>query len=1112
MAIVKTASTTVSTITGFHNAAASSAYWGIGISPIRWVDVTTYTFQNFFHPLVGKLIAQLNQTSVSGMLDPNFLNGIADPDNTWFWSDYSKLPASETVQVVPCPRDIDVTIGGPYANYNWELLYHIPVMVAVHLSNNQRFNEAQKWFHLVFDPTSTDQSVPAPMRYWKCLPFRNNQQILDINSLLTLLSTPDSQLSSADQGIKANVLSGYDAMLQDPFSPHAIARTRISAYQWYVVMKYLDNLIAWGDSLFLQDTIETLNEATLCYVLAANILGPQPEEMPQQTARAAKNFLELKQAGLDAMGNALVSLESQFPFNLMSTSSGGDGTSDQTGALFGMARSLYFCVPPNANLLAYWDTVADRLFKIRNSENIQGQFQQLPLFDPPLDPGMLVKAAAAGIDIGSIVSGLNQPISPVRSLFLIQKSLEIASEVRALGAQLLAALEKGDGEQLSLLRQTHEIALQQLMQNSRFLQWKHAQETTNGLLKTRDSALERYTYYLRLLGQTPDPTNAPPTLALNRVELTEDNFDDSYNTLVGQYNLPVPLQSYPKLQLAQGSSPANQSGASGSGQLYLNTNEDSELNTLLPAARDYRLAGSVVNAAAPILNVIPDVHVDLHYWGLGAHTKVFGGDWMASAARAVAEGLQMVAAWDQDQASIASRTATYQRRADEWMLQANNAARELMQIGEQILASLIAEQVAYHEYQTTITQVKQAQEVQNFLQTKFTSAVFYNWMQSDIAGLYYQYYRFACDTARKAEQTMKQELMRPELDATQFIQFNYWDTGHQGLLSGEALHLDIKRMEMAYHDNNKRELELTRHISLRQLDPLALISLRVTGSCTVSVPEWLFDRDCPGHYMRRIKSVAVSLPSVVGSFTSVNCTVSLQSSTVRVSPLLNGGVYARDTTQDDARFVDYFGGAETIVTSGGSNDSGMFETSLRDDRFLPFEGQGVESEWTLGLPAELRAFDYTTISDVLLHFRYTARPAGDPLGSQATTELMAMFDTAGQAGQALFFCLRYDFPTEWSAFVNSGAGAAFQVVLEKSYFPYAVQSAKMLTVDSIVAYAANGTKLASVTQSGVDLGSLSASLTKTGSATISLPADSEVMTQVLGQQVYLVLNYHFGVS
>src|SRR6202034_3334510 len=112
---------------------------------------------------------------------------------------------------------------------------------------------------------------------------------------------------------------------------------------------------------------------------------------------------------------------------------GGGGSDDQSGALFGIGRSLYFCIPQNQNLLAYWDTVADRLFKIRNSENIQGVVQQLPLFDPPLDPGMLVQAAAAGIDIGSIVSGLNQPLGPVRSLFLIGKSLEIASEVRSLG-------------------------------------------------------------------------------------------------------------------------------------------------------------------------------------------------------------------------------------------------------------------------------------------------------------------------------------------------------------------------------------------------------------------------------------------------------------------------------------------------------------------------------------------------------------------------------------------------------------------------------------------------------------------------------------------------------
>ena len=128
----------------------------------------------------------------------------------------------------------------------------------------------------------------------------------------------------------------------------------------------------------------------------------------------------------------------------------------------------------------------------------------------------------------------------------------------------------------------------------------------------------------------------------------------------------------------------------------------------------------------------------------------------------------------------------YQRRADEWRLQANLAARDLMSIGQQILASLLSEQVSSHEYQTVKTQVQQAKDIHAFLQTKTTSAAFYSWMQSELSGLYYQYYRFACDTARRAEATMKQELMRPELNATEYIQFNYWGQRTPGAALGRG--------------------------------------------------------------------------------------------------------------------------------------------------------------------------------------------------------------------------------------------------------------------------------------------------------------------------------------
>ena len=1099
----------------FHNAADIGLIAGHGAAGsglrIPYVESFSYEFKNFFHPFVADLIKQLNATSVAGMLDPGFLSGLSAP----YTADEYQPASSNTVSVTLEDKNVDVSIGGPYANYNWELLYHVPVMVAVHLSNNQRFAEAQKWFHLVFDPTSTDPAAP-PDKFWKSFVFRGEGAIANINTLLALLSTPDGQLTPSQAQVKADVLTGYNAILASPFDPHVVARTRPSAYQWYVVMKYLDNLIAWGDSLFLADTIETINEATLCYVLAASILGPRPQSMPAPGSTTPRNFRQLQQAGLDAMSNALVELESQFPFNLVSgppSGAGGGGAggpADASGALFGVGRSLYFCVPPNAQLLGYWDIVADRLFKIRNSENIQGVAQQLPLFDPPLDPGMLVQATAAGLDIGSIVSGLNQPVGPVRAPLLIQKSLELAEQVRSLGAGLLSSLEKGDAEQLALLRQGHEVQLQQLTQNVRFLQWQHAQEQTTGLLRTRQITLARYKYYLRLLNLVPDTTTVPDDFDLDRSELTEDNFADAYNTLVGKYDLTITPLNYNSLQLAQGGSPSTQAGATGQGQMYLDQNEDSELNTHLPTARDTRLSANIANSIAGGLFPIPSAELHLAFWGIGAHSSLFSGTSLAGISKVAADVLGVIAAYETDQAGIASRTAGFQRRADDWTLQANVTGRELAQIGRQILASLLAEQVAYHEYLTVKTQVTNAQAVQTFLTGKVTSAVLYAWMRSDLAGLYYQYYRLACDTARQAEQTMKQELMRPELDDTQFIQFNYWDSGHQGLLSGEALLLDVKRMELAYHASNKRELELTRHVSLRQLDPLALLSLRVTGAATVTVPEWLYDRDCPGHYMRRIKGVSVSVPAVAGPYSSVNCTLSLQSSSVRTSPLLSGGVYARDTANADDRFADYYGSSDMIVTSSGTADNGMFDGGQADARFLPFEGAGAISTWRLSLPAQLPSFDYTTISDVILHIRYTARDAGDPLGAQATKELVTMLDTVGASSQALLLCLRYDFPTQWSAFVN-GTGD-FAVTLERMLFPYAVQAARKLTIDSLTLYADSAGSLAPASPA-VDLTALSSGLSgATGSAPVTLPPDSTVLVRSAEQQVFMVLSYHFGQS
>jgi hypothetical protein len=69
----------------------------------------------------------------------------------------------------------------------------------------------------------------------------------------------------------------------------------------------------------------------------------------------------------------------------------------------------------------------------------------------------------------------------------------------------------------------------------------------------------------------------PSALAADRRELTEDNFDDAYDALVAEYAQDIAILAYPALQLDQ-SSPSSDAGASGQGQLYLNTKEAEELN------------------------------------------------------------------------------------------------------------------------------------------------------------------------------------------------------------------------------------------------------------------------------------------------------------------------------------------------------------------------------------------------------------------------------------------------------------------------------------------------------------------------------------------------------
>src|SRR5262249_3592345 len=135
-----------------------------------------------------------------------------------------------------------------------------------------------------------------------------------------------------------------------------------------------------------------------------------------------------------------------------------------------------------------------------------------------------------------------------------------------------------------------------------------------------------------------------------------------------------------------------------------------------------------------------------------------------------------------------------------------------------------------------------------------------------------------------------------------------------------------------------------------------------------------------GHYMRRIKSVAVTIPCITGPYVGVNCRVTMLKNAVRKDPS-TGKSYKESPTAADPRFRYDFTSAQSLVTSTGQNDSGLFELNFRDDRFLPCEGAGVISSWRFDLSQSNNNFDVQTVSDVILHLRYTARDGGPGLAA-----------------------------------------------------------------------------------------------------------------------------------
>lgn len=847
-----------------------------------------------------------------------------DLSQTLFENSY--MPTALVAEPYPSAT-VDFSWGSATSIYNWELFFFVPMLLADKMLSEQNYEAALNWLQLVFDPRIDlsnyertkrfVRDLPKGAKYWKFLPFFANQDA--DKSILSDLSFPTPHDALPD---RQAILLLQDRWKNDPFDPQMIARYRPVAYQKYVVMKYLDALIGLGDQLFTQDTTESVNLAVQMYVLAAEILGPKSAEVPDPKHKSKLKVIDLLNYGNDVMNNAFITYEDtmltgkcrekETPQRLL------PGKTMQLANTTGMM--FYFNVPRNETLMGYWDTVADRLYKIRNSLNIEGVKRTLALFAPPIDPAMLVKAKASGVSISEALADASSALPYYRFKVMVEKAKEIVRDIQQMGRDLLSAFEKYDYETLALLRVNHE---------------KTALMLQKTLAEMEVTELER---------------------ELETTETEEETLQAEQEQQAG---------------------------------FFKKSEKETKYEKALDGIKKVQEGIESVRKAASVAAKIPDLGIGAIMNGLGGpsfDSIAYGGSKIAEMLINKAESKASEFAQKQVGSTISKLLSEQERTEQSWTMQKTAKANQIKVVQKKKLVDQIKIDYINKQVENLEREIELKDEMYEHLSEKYTNKELYKWLKTEIGKIYKILFQLAVKVARKAEKCYHFEIGDTEENpktAKSFIKGSgsYWDGLYSGLLAGEKLLADLHAMEVAFLENDRNELEITRPVSLWELEyrqgdddlnklQRPLTDIQGEGSCEFTIPESLFSKDFPDQYFRRIRDVRVEIiaPDYRGHY-------------------LNAQLSLTENFLDLKGIGDKIGnriGTQTMATSTAHQESGKFDFRFGSNKFLPFEGAGaVDSKWSLEITGfdntrdndegTNHSFDFSKIEDVIIHLSYTAR-------------------------------------------------------------------------------------------------------------------------------------------
>ena len=878
------------------------------------------------------------------------------------------------------PRDeVDFTVAGPYSEYNWELFFDGLLYLAQRFDEEGQYDDADEIFGLLIDRSAaTSPGAWESPALFQTAPIRWAMEIRDAGTG----GVVDGDLERFHE----EVLAQIERVRSNPYQPHLIARGWPTVYARALRLRYAEHLIEAGEADFRRayasDNRTELESASLRFDLAARVLGPSEASLPSGLASQAPCFASLVRGDATAAAPGTGALEPWLPASLLD---GADASSDAV-----LAARAHFCTPANDALDALRARVADRLLKLRSCQDIEGVRRALSLYGRRIDPALLVRATAEGLDIDVLLGRLASKKPSLYFQALWQRAMGACERARAFEDSWLGAQGQADAEALTLLQNDQEIRALEAQEEIASQRVEDARRLEEALETTIESAEIRREFYAS-------------RKMINAQEQAE-----------GQ-----------RLQEA-GRADTRAAGESRSASDW----------AWVPTSEIYADAGATFQPGSP-----PG---PFFRGGVRVNYRL-GGETAVKVYQSNAEGHRNDATALRVQAGLMGRQGSFVRRAEDWKLQEDLARKDIAKGGRDLAGAQIRIAIAQMEQNLHRRRIDDARAVRTFLTDKVSSQQMHAWRARRLERLRYRQHELAYDLVSQARAALVRE---HGLDAQPLVT-DPWNASHRGVGAAAELIHELEQQQQLYLETWQRELNKVKVHSLVERDPLAFLELIQRGEAIFSIPEFEYDEDSPGDYFRRLRGVSVDVPAVRGPYTNVNGRLTQLRGEKRLRAHRAGDpTYARDASVDD-RFGDDLTTGETIALNSGVQDSGALGPEQGSENPAPFALNGAISTFRLELPIDSNHFERQTITDVILRVGITARAGGVAASQEAVAARQRWL---AERPQAVMLPLHSAFSTAWQRFVHGlqrDGEAELVLAFEDSHVPLRLAPTRRIVRSSL---------------------------------------------------------------